>query len=74
MPGRPSAVEIEHVLRLARGQGGVGEEPVTEAGGAVDGALGGTADPHLHRFGRDGRHDRLVHSIADPRYSGSWHA
>jgi hypothetical protein len=39
--------------------------PWTHALGSkpVDGALSGAADPHFHRFGRDGRHDRLAHSI-----------
>ena len=61
--GGTLAVEIKYPRAWCGVRGAVGEEPVTEAGGAVDGALGGAADPHLHRFGRDGRHDRLVQSI-----------
>lgn len=40
-------------------RGASGDEPVAQAAAWV----GGAADPHRHWVGRDGRHDRLVHSI-----------
>src|SRR5205823_6402450 len=58
------AVDADQSAGLFRREPGRREPGIAEARGAVDGGLGGRADPHVDRLGRARRDARTVELVA----------